>query len=233
MITPIRPALLGPERMAGESSRAYRAFCYYCDLGPDRSQDLAWQRFRADRGTAPGSSRRRPGYWAAWATRFDWVERAEEHDDLIEQARRTEDAERRRQLREGRARFEQKDLAQTEKLVGSLDEVVDRLTKAPLNEVVQVTRDKVTGKKTTTKIKGLSGRDIALAVKTRSEIARQTIQGYDTKDVEDVERDERKIERIVWMPSNGFNSASPDRGGSATSTPKADLNPDAEEDKAA
>src|ERR1700674_4839858 len=90
MSSTIDQAPLGPERLPQESTRAYRAFCIYRDLGPDRSLDQAWKRFCAasdpakDRGSA-----RRPGHWAAWSQKYQWVERAEGYDDFIEEENRS------------------------------------------------------------------------------------------------------------------------------------------------
>lgn len=200
MSSTINQAPLSPERLPRESPRAYRAFCVYRDLGPDRSLDQAWGRFRAasdptkDRGSA-----RRPGHWAAWSQKYQWVERAEAYDDFIEEESRSAAAERRRELHEARSQFQSEEQQRIENQVRNADAVLVKMGTAPLNEIIQVTKDKVTNKTTTTKIKALNPRDIAALMKTRNDTARQAIRGvYDTKGLEE---EERKPTRIVWVPA--------------------------------
>jgi hypothetical protein len=236
MNAPIRPDLLGPERLADESARAYRAFRFYRDFGPGRSLDRAWQRFCADQGKEHGPAIRRPGHWTSWSMRFDWVDRAKAYDDLIDEERLTADAELRRKLQEDRSRFEREDQARMEKLVVDIDDVFERLATAPQTEVIQVKRDDATGKKTTTKIKALSGRDLAALAKVRGDTARLTIQGYVTKDAVAVKKDERQIDRVVWRRHNDLDSGHDDTGSPSKNRPRiADLkaDPKSDEDKAA
>lgn len=197
MNTNTRQAPLGPERLPDESARAYSAFCIYRDLGPDRSLDLAWERRRAlsEHGKASGSARR-PGHWAAWCQKYKWVERAEAYDDSIDEARRSAGAERRRQLREDRLRFEAEEQQRSQNRVRSADTILDKMAAAPLSEVTQVKYDKLSGKKTITKIRALNGRDMAALMKARNDTAVQAIRGV--YDIKDVEKEERKAERIVW-----------------------------------
>ncbi len=166
-----------------------------------------------------------------WATRFHWVDRAEAYDDLIDEARRAADAESRQKLQADRARFEWEDQARMEKLVLNLDNAAERLATAPQTEVTIVKRDEATSKKTTTKVKALSGRDLAALAKVRSDTARQTIQGYIRKDAV---IDERKVERIVWVPAKDLNSAGQGHTGSRNQPiVDVDLDSESEEDKAA
>jgi hypothetical protein len=199
MSSTINQAPLGPERLPQESPRAYRAFCVYRDLGPGRSLDQAWELFCAasdptkDRGSA-----RRPGHWAAWSQKYQWVERAEAYDDLIEEESRNAAAERRRQLHEARSQFQSEEQQRIENQVRNADAVLVKMGTAPLNEIIQVTKDKVTNKTTTTKVKALNPRGMAALLKTRNDTARQAIRGvYDTKGLEE---EERKPSRIIWMP---------------------------------
>ncbi len=67
-------------RQAGESSKAYAAFCTYRDLGPERSLDKAL----AAANKKPTNRR----HWARWMDRFSWYARAQAYDDYIEQERR-------------------------------------------------------------------------------------------------------------------------------------------------
>lgn len=221
------------ERLKGESSRAYAAFCRYRDLGPERSFDRAWKRFCADQGKDRGSGRR-PGHWAAWSTKFNWVERAEEHDDLVDMARRSAEAEQRRKLQERHSRFEVEEQDRIENRVRNMDSALDRTGAAPFTEVIQQTHDKVTGKKTTTKVKPPNLRDMAALMKETNETARQAIQGHDIKGVED----KREVSRIVWMKSKDRSPAmkAQRESGQRNPQPIANLNlhlADPETDKAA
>jgi hypothetical protein len=67
------------------------------------------------------------------------------------------------------------------------------MARAPLGEFTQEKVDKVTGDKTTTKVKAASGRDIAALAKMANETSSQAIGGIDVN-----EEKERKIDRIVW-----------------------------------
>jgi uncharacterized membrane protein len=200
MSSTIDQAPLGPERLPQESPRAYRAFCIYRDLGPDRSLDQAWKRFCAasdptkDRGSA-----RRPGHWAAWSQKYQWVERAEAYDDVIEEENRSAAAERRRKLHEARSKFQSEEQQRIENQVRNADAVLDRMGTAPLNEVIQLTKDNVTNKTTTTKIKAVNARDMAALLKARNQTASQAIRGV--FDITGLEQEEQKPTRIVWTPS--------------------------------
>lgn len=165
---------LGQKRLQGETSRAYRAFCFYCDLGPSRSLDRAWGCFckSSDPGKAHVSSRR-PGHWALWCQKFHWVERAGAYDEIVDKQRRRAFAERYRKLQDMRSRFEIDDQPRFEKLVQNIDSVLQRAGTAPLSEVTQVKYDKVTGKKTTTKIRSVDMPGIAALAKARIQVARQ------------------------------------------------------------
>lgn len=68
----IEPATPMWERMAGETTPAYRAFRYYRDLGPSRS-------LRAAAGVVEG--RRLPGHICRWSTQWNWSGRAAAWDD--------------------------------------------------------------------------------------------------------------------------------------------------------
>ncbi len=61
------------EAKKGESIKAYRAFCVYRDLGPDRSIAKALQ---ISDGAGTAKERR----WEGWSARFDWVARARAYD---------------------------------------------------------------------------------------------------------------------------------------------------------
>jgi hypothetical protein len=106
------------ERQEGETSKAFAGFESYRMLGPGRSLQAAWERYCS----RPGMLRERrqargeealhcPGYWTAWARKWNWRERAVAWDeevaalardrelDLQLQARVAEQEEDRRQRR--------------------------------------------------------------------------------------------------------------------------------------
>ena len=197
MSSTIDQAPLGPERLPQESPRAYRAFCIYRDLGPDRSLDQAWKRFcAASDPTKNRGSARRPGHWAAWSQKYQWVERAEGYDDVIEEENRSAAAERRRKLHEARSKFQSEEQQRIENQVRNADAVLDKMGTAPLNEVIQITKDG--NKTTTTKIKAPNVRDMAALLKARNQTASQAIRGV--FDITGLEQ-EQKPTRIVWTPA--------------------------------
>ncbi|MFA5313040.1 MAG: hypothetical protein WC375_06985 [Methanomassiliicoccales archaeon] len=61
------------ERREGETSKAYAAFCFYRDLGPDRSVPKALEAC----GKPIGSL----SWWQLWSRTNDWVERSAAYDD--------------------------------------------------------------------------------------------------------------------------------------------------------
>jgi len=73
-------------RSKGESGKAYAAFCLYMGLGVGRSVQAAWEKHEAQTRAASGvpeggSLRAVPGHWNRWCSRWDWVGRADAHDD--------------------------------------------------------------------------------------------------------------------------------------------------------
>jgi hypothetical protein len=197
MTFPITPSPTSPERLPDESARAYRAYCYYRDLGPSRSLDKAWERYRSrsDRGKNRKSARR-PGHWGVWSHKFSWVSRAEAYDDQIDEQRRDADFERRRALREQRSRFEVEEQSQIENNVRMLDAHLERMGSAHHHEVTQVKTDEAAGKKITTKVKGFNPTGIAALTKARNQTAKQAILGV--RDLEEEEKEEGIVDRIVW-----------------------------------
>jgi len=82
------------DRQEGESSRAYRAFCWYRDLGADRSIHKAYQEFiRTRKRLKTDQNIRVSAKWKEWATKYKWVERAEAYDDYIEREKRKQNEE--------------------------------------------------------------------------------------------------------------------------------------------
>jgi len=69
------------ERVPGESSKAYEAFCIYRDLGVDRSIEKT-----AKNRLKPGSY----SWLRNWSSKYNWVERARAYDDYLEREKRKE-----------------------------------------------------------------------------------------------------------------------------------------------
>jgi NADPH-dependent glutamate synthase beta subunit-like oxidoreductase len=74
------------ERLRGESSAAYAAFCVYRDLGPERNIRKAVEAYEKEEGK-PG---KRYGMWRVWAAQFRWRERGMEYDRYLEGLKQTE-----------------------------------------------------------------------------------------------------------------------------------------------
>ncbi|MDR0442561.1 MAG: hypothetical protein LBH44_04045 [Treponema sp.] len=74
------------ERLAGESSLAFAAFCVFRDLGAERSIRMA-----VDTAETDGAVRAKSyNGWRNWSTKFRWQERAADYDRHIEKLKQTE-----------------------------------------------------------------------------------------------------------------------------------------------
>lgn len=78
------------EQQPGESDKAYRAFCVYLMLGPDRSIDRA---FHHSRGTTEPQHKRASRVWNEYSTQYDWVKRVSLYDQHVMQQAVQKDAE--------------------------------------------------------------------------------------------------------------------------------------------
>jgi hypothetical protein len=92
------------ERLAGESSAAYAAFCAFRDYGPDRNVRKAVEgQFRtaelptefSPSAKTPRNNReaiiaRKYRVWGAWAAAFKWRERAADYDLYLDRLKQTE-----------------------------------------------------------------------------------------------------------------------------------------------
>jgi len=94
------------ERQEGESTKAFAGFEGYRMLGPDRSLQAAWERYRArletlrERRQADREDARHcPGYWTAWARKWKWRERAAAWDEEVAALARDRDLDRELQAR--------------------------------------------------------------------------------------------------------------------------------------
>jgi NADPH-dependent glutamate synthase beta subunit-like oxidoreductase len=74
------------EKLTGESSLAFAAFCAYRDLGAERNVRKAVDVTEKDEGKRD----KRYNVWRNWATQFKWRERAADYDRHIERLKQTE-----------------------------------------------------------------------------------------------------------------------------------------------
>ena len=74
------------ERLAGESSAAFAAFCAFRDCGADRNIRKAVDSAEKDEG----KREKRYRVWRNWSTQFRWRERAADYDRYIEKLKQTE-----------------------------------------------------------------------------------------------------------------------------------------------
>jgi len=74
------------ERLQGESSAAFAAFCAYRDFGAERNIRKAVDSFEKDEVVRA----KRYRVWRNWATQFRWRERAADYDRYIEKLKQTE-----------------------------------------------------------------------------------------------------------------------------------------------
>jgi hypothetical protein len=80
------------ERLPGESSRAYEAFCVYRDFGPERNiRRVVESALGGQDGTGgQGKVKKRYGMWRAWSTQFRWRERAADYDQYLDRLKQRE-----------------------------------------------------------------------------------------------------------------------------------------------
>lgn len=97
------------ERQPGETAKAFKAFCVYRDLGPDRSIAKA--------GAALGQL---PGGLEDWCSKNEWVKRSMAWDDEKDRQARQEQLDEIKKMRVRHARIAQKAL---EKVSAALDNI--------------------------------------------------------------------------------------------------------------
>ncbi|GHV11353.1 hypothetical protein FACS189491_02440 [Spirochaetia bacterium] len=68
------------ERLTGESSGAFAAFCCYRDFGPERNMSKAVKTMEAD----PARAAKRYRMWRLWSMQFKWRERAAAYDQYLD-----------------------------------------------------------------------------------------------------------------------------------------------------
>ena len=74
------------ERLAGESSAAFAAFCAFRDVGPERNIRKAVESVEKDEAVRA----KRYRVWRNWSTQFRWRERAVEYDGYTEKLKQAE-----------------------------------------------------------------------------------------------------------------------------------------------
>jgi len=74
------------ERLAGESSAAFAAFCAYRDYGPERNIRKAVDASEKDEA----KRLKRYRVWRNWSTQFRWRERAADYDSYMEKVKQAE-----------------------------------------------------------------------------------------------------------------------------------------------
>jgi hypothetical protein len=87
------------ERLKGESSKAYAAFCLYRDMGKERSIAKAAQKDGG--GTARGRR------YEKWSSRWRWLQRAQGYDDNLDRELRAKNEKQLIQAAERQARLGQ------------------------------------------------------------------------------------------------------------------------------
>jgi plasmid maintenance system killer protein len=80
------------ERLAGESSAAFAAFCSFRDFGAERNIRKAAMRSMAGDETEKDQGKREKRYrvWRNWSTQFRWKERAADYDRYMEKLKQAE-----------------------------------------------------------------------------------------------------------------------------------------------
>jgi len=74
------------EKLKGESTLAYAAFCAFRDLGAERSIRKAVETVEADEALRV----KRYNVWRGWSTQFKWRDRAADYDRYVEKLKQAE-----------------------------------------------------------------------------------------------------------------------------------------------
>jgi len=78
------------ERLAGEGSKAYTAFCAFRDYGPERNIRKAFEGALKSGEKKVSAPSKNYGVWRTWAAKFRWQERAAGYDRHIEKQKQEE-----------------------------------------------------------------------------------------------------------------------------------------------
>jgi len=119
------------ERLTGESSAAFAAFCAYRDFGLQRNIRKAVDTTEQDEAKRP----KRYRVWRNWSTQFRWRQRAEEYDRYTEKLKQAE----RRKTIEAQGEVHRSITGKMLQVVGKKLDLMnpDDLTQGNLNEWVQ------------------------------------------------------------------------------------------------
>jgi hypothetical protein len=71
-----------PLRLPGETETQYQAFTRYIFLGKERTIQKAYEWYLRDAGKL-GNGKGRSNHYPRWAAQFDWVSRAAEYDNAV------------------------------------------------------------------------------------------------------------------------------------------------------
>lgn len=171
-----RPTPLPYERQPGESSRAFRAFAIYRDLGPSRSLNAAYRHAKGSQDPAL----RAHAVWSGWSSKFDWPVRAAAYDDHVDAQIRHEREARFRELEARRMDCEIAEQAEVEQLAALVTEKIREYAKLPPTDVTQrtVTKD-AKGNETviTNKVRGADPGKLARLLKERMAAKRRAMLG--------------------------------------------------------
>jgi hypothetical protein len=136
-------------RLRGEPLNAFRAYCVYRDLGPDRSLSAAWDAHCAA-AQSKKKSRGRPrigaratacsGQWTTWSRQFQWAERAPAWDDSRYSEQRESELVKVAKLQEERRNLEWERQHGLERRVRKLYARIDTAIAAPVTEMIITTK---------------------------------------------------------------------------------------------
>ncbi len=94
------------ERLPGEITRAYHAFCHYRDLPQGgRSGRLAYITHKKNCDQVSVDPTHAPQHWSVWRTSWNWIERAAQFDDDVERQHRSKVVKQQLEARERHARL--------------------------------------------------------------------------------------------------------------------------------
>jgi hypothetical protein len=146
-----------PGRLPGESAKAYRAFGYYREQGPERSLRSAWRKYCTDSGRAETPC---PGRWNSWSSKFHWVERAEAHDREEEAIMHAAHKAQLRKVGQRQSAFNLRKQVGLENHHARMERLFEKAELVPITDVTQ-TKTEVDGKKITTNKTTAKGLDMS------------------------------------------------------------------------
>jgi hypothetical protein len=149
-----------PQRLPGESPRAFRAFCAYRDLGPARSLTSAWMADHPKgdpaaqserRQEPPAKVRRSVGHWPRWSVQWHWAERTAVWDAMVAGTKRVAHRQRRKVLDARRRDFEVANQERLERRYRKIYALANQADNVPIVDVRRTTEERVGNRVVTTK----------------------------------------------------------------------------------